>query len=861
MTTRSAPSSPAVVWRHCLRWVGSVGRRRRARELRDRVWRRKFQLDDAYDAQMIDETIILAREAYELSSESEADRLDACLLLAELLRQRLVHHEDEDLLEETITLGREALTLSHKKNNPYHYFICRSLAISLKIRYEYTGDIDLVVEAIDLEREVLDLRPEGHPDRSLSCGHLADSLRTRYERTGDVGLLNDAISLAREALNLRPPGHPDRSTSCEHLSIYLWTHYQRTGDVGLLDEAIDLQREALDLRPPGHPSRLSISGNLAMSLWTQHERTGVVALLDEAINLQREALDLSPSGHPDRSWSCGSLANSLTTHYQRTGDVGLIHEAINLQREALDINPVGHPRYPSSCGDLAQSLWTQYKSTGDVGLLDEAIDLQHEALNFHPEGHPNRAKSCGNLANLLRTRYEHTGDVDLLDEAIVLQREALNLSPVGHLDRCLSCENLATSLITRYEPTSDVDLLNEIIDLLREALHLSVGHPDRYISCGNLATSLNTCYKRTGDVTLLHESVALAQETIKIAPTYAMWRQLHSLTDTHLQITSPSYDVSKAILYLSQSLENDPDDTLAFVISLSYLLDELWECNLVGKHLQLTTIYQRFVNLLPFLVHPTLDLQPQLQALKACTRVGSDAFANAALADNYLIGLETLELAQGVIWSTSLHRRDPQLKDVPEHLASQLQGLLQSFAMRSVTQPDHKEWGSFLSLRDTLHAQSSRAYAIIREIRELPGLDRFMLGESFETLRSTASNHPVVVLVGARGHYYALILAPSLANERVVLSIDLSDEELISLSFTCGSTRARRCVVMPEETSDEGDRAGLKKTEYTSSTPLDSQLQTLWHKIVKPVLVHLGLEVSDQNCFNDTSLLIEKRIY
>jgi hypothetical protein len=573
MTTRSS-SSPTAGWRWSLLWLTTAGQGSHARELRNRVRMRIRQLDNTYDIQIVDETIILAHEAYELSSESVADRIDACMLLAESLHRRLNRHEDDSLLEEMITLGREALTLS-------------------------------------------------------------------------------------------PKHHPKRAQSCRGLALSLEKHYQRTGDMGLLDEAIDLERETLDLRPVGHPER---------------------------------------------------------------------------------------------------------------------------------------SVSCGNLAVLLSVRFKRIGDDSLLDEVIGLHREALALRPTGH--------------------------------------------PHRYVSCGSLASSLSTLHKRTGDAALLHESLTLSKEAVTIAPMHAIWSDLHHLTRVHLQSASPSYDVNKAILYLSQSLEHDPDDTLVFVISLSSILDDLWECYLEGKQVQLTTIYQRLVNLLPLLAHPALGLQPQLQALKRSTRLGSDAFVNAILAENCSVGLETLELAHGVIWSQSLHRRDPQLKDVPEHLASKLQNLLRSFVMSSTTQPYYTE-PKWLTPQDVLHAQSSRAYSVIREIRALPGLSRFMLGETWETLRTAASNHPLVVLVGARGHYYALILAESLSNGHEVLSLDLIDEDLKNLSFTPGSSRARQsAVAIAKETLAEGDRAGFKKTERAPSKPLDGQLKTLWHKVVKPVLAHLDLEVS-----------------
>jgi hypothetical protein len=263
-----------------------------------------------------------------------------------------------------------------------------------------------------------------------------------------------------------------------------------------------------------------------------------------------------------------------------------------------------------------------------------------------------------------------------------------------------------------------------------------------------------------------------------------------------------------------------------------------------GKYIQLITIYQRLVNLLPLLVHPALGLQPQLQALKRCTRLGSDAFINAAFADNHAVGLETLELAQGVIWSQSLHRRDPQLKDVPEHLASELQDLLQSFAVGSDAQLANEE-RKWLTPRDILHAQSSRAYAVIQEIRALPGLDRFMLGKTFETLLAVAFDHPVIVLVGARGRHYALILDPSFDRGHDIIELNISIEDWKNLSLASSTMSAHRRAAVREEKPEEGDRASHKKTGRSTSGPRDGQLKTLWHKVVKPVLNCLGLKVSD----------------
>ena len=50
-------------------------------------------------------------------------------------------------------------------------------------------------------------------DRSMSLHNLAVDLSTRYNQSGGIEDLNEAILLDRGALALRPQGHPDRSSS------------------------------------------------------------------------------------------------------------------------------------------------------------------------------------------------------------------------------------------------------------------------------------------------------------------------------------------------------------------------------------------------------------------------------------------------------------------------------------------------------------------------------------------------------------------------------------------------------------------------------------------------------------------------
>jgi hypothetical protein len=793
MSRRSSLSLSSSFWRRSLQWIGSVGRRPdHPREIRDRV---RSQLTPSlwmYDAQMTTE---LARVALSQSPGSGTGRIDACLLLASSLCQLYDQDKDIAYVEEAVDLERQALALCNKKHPDHHATCCAHLSRSLDILYERTGDLHFLDEALNLEREELSLRPRGHPLRAACCGNLATSLREHLERSGD---------------------------DCN------------------LDEIIDLEREAFDLRPKGHPQRAASCAHLAISLKIRHERTGSDHLLVEAIDLEREALDLRPFGHPDHAIHCENLAISLRKCYDSCGNHQLLDEVIDLEREALELRPPGHSHRAGSCGNLAISLRTRFQGSGDASLLEEGIELEREALYLRPEGHPLRFLSCGNLANSLRINYERTGDENFLDEAIALERETLSLQPQGHPSRGLSYGNLAISLMRRYSRNGNILLLKEAIDLERVTLSLHPpGHPLRALSCGNLALSLRFYYEICGNESLIQEVLTLTQEALTIAPIHERWRHLCDLAWVYLQKASSLYDVSKAISHLSQSLEGEHDDALQVVqVHLGHL-DTIWGCDAEVKHVKLVVLYQRLIDLLPLLVHPSLGPQPQLQALKSSTRLGSDAFVNGVLVGKSTLGLENLEMAQGVVWSQSLHRRDPQLAQIPKLLANKLQPLLQAIAMGSDT-GFHLGVLSARTRNDALHANSSEMYALLREIRAFPGLDRFMRGETFETLHTVASNHPAVVLVGAREHYYALIMAP-LIVEPTLLTLYLNDHDIACLSTGKDIFGSKRGGPLDES---ETLRA-MKMITPSQSNPLSQYLNVLWHKVVNPVLKHMDLKVSE----------------
>jgi tetratricopeptide (TPR) repeat protein len=572
---------------------------------------------------------------------------------------------------------------------------------------EIAADLDRAGQAIH------EVALEENANRYRQCIYRVVSLIDQPCAMFDVEHLDEAIGLGVEAL-VFSRGDAYRIGACLKLASSLLHLYDHHGDDHsrnrAWDKAMSLKREALALCPQEHPDRAMFCRSLAGSLMTHYERSGDDCYLDESMTLDHESLDLCPPGHPDRDASCGSLARSLLRHYTRTRDNTFLDDVIDLEREALELRPQGHPDHAASCGNLAIPLSERYDRTGDAGLLDEAIRLQREALAFHPRGHPNRAIACQNLAVSLRKSSERMGDNRFLDEAINLQREALAIYPQGHPDRAQSCSGLANLLSIRYLRTGDSRVLDEEIDLGREALALyPQRHPKHARSCSNLATSLNKRYTRTHNEALLDEILILTQKAQTSAPVHSRWAHLCNLSWLHLKQTSTAYDVKKAIQCLSEILDHELDHIFSAVGEMSHILHHIWDHEAENNYPELVNIYQRLIKLLLLLANSALEVQPQLQALKGYSRIGSDAFVNAALAEKPAIGLELLESAQGVIWSQGVHRQDPQMQDVPEQLAKELEDHLQALTMRLDLKSDDVIQQSALTPQDLLHHHSSHA--------------------------------------------------------------------------------------------------------------------------------------------------------
>jgi hypothetical protein len=360
-------------------------------------------------------------------------------------------------------------------------------------------------------------------------------------------------------------------------------------------------------------------------------------------------------------------------------------------------------------------------------------------------------------------------------------------------------------------------------------------------------------WEQNGDVALLDEAIEASIYASEQSSTSRAWYPLTQLSRMHLHRDSPQYSVSRALVYLQQSFQHEVDEIQTFISHICYNLALVWDnFRAWNPHIiaLLGEVYVKMVDRLPLVAGFVLDTPSQLQYLKSTRQIGSDAFVAALLAHQPATAVTLIDRAHGVVWSQALHQRDPQMEGAPASLSTELEGLLSAIATRTPVDPaglpDQRD------TQDLRYRQNTRIQAILRQIRAMPGLSHFMLGSTYKALREVARHHPVVVLVAARGHAFALIMSGADKNEPHALRLTLTSDDVLSLRGSAEQAGLRSRADMRDGHTDARVRVQISKMNVNHQ-PL-RVLAVIWRKIVKPVIEYLALEVCSDTSMDFSSI-------
>jgi hypothetical protein len=542
-----------------------------------------------------------------------------------------------------------------------------------------------------------------------------------------------------------------------------------------------------------------------------------------------------PTFHTDSSFLeiAFNWTNELQWWFLRTGEAVFLNRAISLARAM-------HTSTDLKGGDtsvvLAKQLKSRFWHTGDLVALNEAIDLERLALDLRlASEHPHRDAACANLALSLVELFYRTGGDEHVNEAIELTNEALALRPRPHSGRPSACMALAVALRARAGSTGNSDVWAEAMSASQEAFELCPpGHPQHAFACAYHSRSIlgyyNACVVKDERILALGEDVA--QEALREGKDMRSWKLLTTLSQLQVLRGASDIDVVKAIDHLRLSVRPEAQDPYQLLDSLMRISDSIWARTPGESVLRaLMPVYRSAIDLLPLLAGFTLDRPAQLQALSKGAKLGVEAFSCAAAIGDFRSGLEMLEHARGVMWAQALRLSKPSLQDLPGALAPELTALLRDMWDERASDLHTSSTGD----HDRRHEADTRLQSLLAEVRAMPGMERFMLGDSYNELVAVSVHHPVVVLAQGRQNSFALIIrSPHEPMEALPLHCKLVEHDWAA--STDGMVRWRG---VGAESTSEG--RGIKIVQPRSAT--EQMLAHLWVEIVHPVINHLKLQV------------------
>ncbi|KAG2146332.1 CHAT domain-containing protein [Suillus clintonianus] len=612
---------------------------------------------------------------------------------------------------------------------------------------------------------VLDRCPVDHPDHAAALTNLARARLQGYIQN-DLQDIHATTSLFREALALRPQGHPNHTLSLFHLIAALIWCYVKERTAVFIHKSLQLCCKLLPLCPEGTYLR-NIAIDAAVNYVISECNNLPINAPDEGIRFRRVVLELCPLGHQRRPITLTTLALTLKARFQDRGSIDDLEESIQLGREAISLCPEGHSDRGTCLNNLAFSLDSRFDHKGKSHDLDEAISMHEEALSLWPVGHKFRSVSLDNLGGALRTHFNICGDVDDTNRAVSLYRDALTLRPPGHPRRDTTLNNLALALQERCGKLHVIEDLNEAIDLYRESLRLKqLDPPERHRHLTNLSSALCCRFTQTRNDEDIEEATRLCQESLAVLP------QLHpDRHDSYSRICEAyisRYQIQHNPADLSLAMENfwlaSRHPTQGFP---SRLVDAYTWAVKAEQHVDGSALeaYSTFFELLDAHLGTQSSTTSRREAATAFHYARSlpvDAASCAIRSDNLRRVVELAEQGRGQQWSLASRLRSP-LEDLQStnpklaHKFSELSKQL-SDAQGSATITDK----AAAEVAETKYRRIMTQWeAAVAEIRYLRGFFRFLLPPSYEDLQVAARNGPVIILIASTYSCSAIVVPTS----------------------------------------------------------------------------------------------------
>ncbi|KAK2666383.1 Tetratricopeptide-like helical domain superfamily [Fusarium oxysporum f. sp. vasinfectum] len=366
-------------------------------------------------------------------------------------------------------------------------------------------------------------------------------------------------------------------------------------------------------------------------------------------------------------------------------------------------NDIGREDIPHLFSKLAIGAYERYIRTGSRDDISNAIDSAKQGIDLANDSNPWLTQWLNDLGVLLASRYERTEGMRDLEEAIQAARRAVEATPDGCPDQAAMSNNLGIKLIRRYERTEEMKDLEEAIETARRAIDSTPDdHPNLAAWLNNAGRFFERLYEQTGKMR----------------------------------------DLGKASAYLLQAWSCLNAVPFHHVTAAAKCLELLAIQNRVDQGIDLG---RKILDLLPSVHTRTLDRNDQQFVISTYAGIASDLCAFLLSANQLTEALECLEQGRAIIISQLLDDRGDLSSLRHDHL--QLANRYRSL-VDEVNAPTRQTTPGVVEalLRKRRQEAVAELDMCLKEIRCVPGHERFMLGQTVTEMQECITEGSIVVI-------------------------------------------------------------------------------------------------------------------
>ncbi|KAF6748245.1 CHAT domain-containing protein [Ephemerocybe angulata] len=780
----------------------------------------------------IHEAVLASQAAVALTSQRDmcyAWRLER---LGRNLCIRYGHSEDPEDLSKAIDAFERSLE-ADKKAQPWEDLatVLERLAYTLIRRFQRTGQLEDVEQAIEAQQQVVRLAAHSNRNLPVCLANLAAAFLARYQRYArDPSDIEEAISILKRA-SMSPGATAIQLHIDRNLANAYCTRASHFGAIEDHDEAVRIYRSIhFRSQSSSRLDQFQALYSLGRSLYRRFQRRGRDAVADheEAIAFLRQGLEMAPSpSYPFLPAALAMCGVALRARFQRLGSMEDIHEAIVMLEGAIKAS--ASPEIPSiNMGGLLHELGHAYQTkfwrTREPTDINNAVSSIEKSLSHIPAGDPRHWVYLLSLGSALHSRFasEKGGTEADIEQSVKALQKSVSCAPPADPDYSGVLGTLGNALASRYKLIGSAQDAQDSISSLTMAINLlPEDHPDASIHRFNLAKVFQARFERSKSIKDNAEAIETYLKGIDGYPKEhallpIMYEDLAHSLHTRFKETSLQEDLIEAVSVYRRSARSSvgPPSVRLYAACQWALLCDLYNPS------ECLEAYEVAIRLTSEVASLQETVKRRHGYMEKSSIVPLQAAATAFSMGETVKALEWLEQGRCLVWNQIAMLRSPldTLRAYDKRLAERLIAL-------------HAEAKNHASLANEWHG-------IVKSIRSIPGLEDFLQPTSYEHLRLSLPASGYVVMVNVSEKRCDSVVLTHGPDEPLHIPLtNFSFEKASSLHVKL-DRQLRSNVLLSRKDSIPGEEQGL--TGVPSDAPTKPRI---WWCVTGP-LVFLPLHAA-----------------